>query len=1170
MSLRMKKTAVNIDDQQKQQQHQLRSEQTTRKEALLQKLNNMNSNLNASINSKNQNLIGKSAPKPNVTFSPSQTLSNNNRHAKLDENEPIEILIDDDEPHTIERQTLPSFYCVNINQDGLPNMDRASHFNADEIEPKTLEFKLRPISGIRNHIKRNLTMSMSNSSTTLSSNSNVGSTMDICRQTDIVSRLSSVKTLRRLDMSFNNMQTYPRRLCELKMLESLNLSGNLLQDTDMPVEMETYQFLVELILDSNRLKRIPKAICKCKKLSRLSLSHNMLSDLKQVEFVKRLRFLVADHNAITQLDENLKQLDRLEFLYLNNNVIQQIHSNLFKASLNTLRHLDLSYNKLQTVQAEMFMLPNLEVLNLSNNQLTRLPLMSTTYFRTQPIYSIDLSCNQLVRFYDYLITLAQNVDLSANKIKTIPSKMLLKLPYETIDDKHVKLDENPLVDPPIELCKYGLSVLKQYFDEINKDVQVNRGFKLAILGESKSGKTSVAYALEDLCTNSNLIEQLGAVGEHEAAVESKFVDIHEFRLNNNDEDNDEDNKNEDASEYQDEYQELASSRAKSVRSEKTKTNSKPAKKNSKSRISSSLAQQNVELTTSKNVAQPPTKATKTCMPVTIYDFNGSIQQYGHLFDVFIDKHSLILLCVDATVYLSMNRERIRKYEMYLRNLLDILFLKMSKTIKFFIVPVLTKVDQIPTNGAQQGLDRKSLVERVNFLIQNQLERKLNDIKSELNKFEQQTQISASQSERLKQLVQTQSNLSPFIHKQCVAFSAKSMFGVRTLLETVKQVILDNSKHFPDVNKKVPTFWLEVENHACNVLSEMPTTRYVDDRLRIQYKNNNMESESNTSILYLGYETFKESVIEKYGMKHLIEQITKYMNSSGKIIWFYERNKLKEKVFLRPNVLFDMFFVLFRLNFDENFADTHTQALRAKLMRTTFNKEYSSRLIEDYVQRGRLHIDLLKMLWYPILITDNVQLLVEVLLMFVTNFYLGYPDLSKDKCKLLFQMYSLNAQANKSVNESQTQSKGANKSQLSYYSIANASTANSSMSNQHSIPNATQAQQNSTTKMNLPPFSSLTIPSYLPVLDEQEIFIDELKRQLESECSNAMHLAVKQGLKTKAHRLLSKISQKYSFTWGLLPGVFHRFATSAMINSDFYYKSHFRNFIQAHNEENTIW
>jgi hypothetical protein len=42
---------------------------------------------------------------------------------------------------------LPINYCINIMQDGYRNMDRTSHLNEDELENKSLETKLRPISG---------------------------------------------------------------------------------------------------------------------------------------------------------------------------------------------------------------------------------------------------------------------------------------------------------------------------------------------------------------------------------------------------------------------------------------------------------------------------------------------------------------------------------------------------------------------------------------------------------------------------------------------------------------------------------------------------------------------------------------------------------------------------------------------------------------------------------------------------------------------------------------------------------------------------------------------------------------------------------------------------------------------------------------------------------------
>ena len=95
-------------------------------------------------------------------------------------------------------EPIPLTYCININQDGYPNMDRACHFNEEEMENRLLENKLRPISGIRNHLKRNMSASLSNRFPTF----------DFIKDTDIIQRISSVKNLKRLDLSYNNVGFY--------------------------------------------------------------------------------------------------------------------------------------------------------------------------------------------------------------------------------------------------------------------------------------------------------------------------------------------------------------------------------------------------------------------------------------------------------------------------------------------------------------------------------------------------------------------------------------------------------------------------------------------------------------------------------------------------------------------------------------------------------------------------------------------------------------------------------------------------------------------------------------------------------------------------------------------------------------------------------------------------
>jgi len=258
------------------------------------------------------------------------------------------------------------------------------------------------------------------------------------------------------------------------------------------------------------------------------MRHNNLTDIKHVENLKKLRFLIIDYNNLTSLDENLKQLDKLEILQVNNNSLGNVDPNLFKSSFFLLKQLNLSFNKLNTISVDVFMLPNLETLNVSNNNLQRLPIIpNNTYFRTIPIFAIDLSSNQLVRYYDYLLTIARNVDLSYNKIKNIQSRSIQKLSNAELNSKNLKLYENPIVDPPIDIANYSLKELKEYFDEEAKSVQMNKGFKILILGDQKSGKTSLSYALEDFNSQSNLMEQSSVNSSQmlEDISESKLMEV---------------------------------------------------------------------------------------------------------------------------------------------------------------------------------------------------------------------------------------------------------------------------------------------------------------------------------------------------------------------------------------------------------------------------------------------------------------------------------------------------------------------------------------------------------------------------------------------------------------------------------------------------------------------
>lgn len=153
-----------------------------------------NSNISTNRKQKNQNTSRKKR-QMNIQ-------SNINKESGSIENSSIDL------DFSKTSKMLPSSYYININQDGFRNMDKVNHINNEDIENRKLELQLRPISGIRNHIKRNQL-----------------SEIDLIKDTDFIERIGSITTLKRLDLSFNNLDNYPRQLCDLKLLESLNLTG---------------------------------------------------------------------------------------------------------------------------------------------------------------------------------------------------------------------------------------------------------------------------------------------------------------------------------------------------------------------------------------------------------------------------------------------------------------------------------------------------------------------------------------------------------------------------------------------------------------------------------------------------------------------------------------------------------------------------------------------------------------------------------------------------------------------------------------------------------------------------------------------------------------------------------------------------------------------------------
>ena len=309
-----------------------------------------------SIMSQDHEQIAKTSIKKKYSFSGSPSSSSGQRKrmsstlSLKNSKQEISSIAESNDDVLYSKPLAPEYY-VNVTTEGLGHMDYLCHLNENEVECLTLERKLRPISGVKNRLKRNAHQYDEK----------------IVEQTDLVKSLSKIKTIKRLDMSYNELSSYPKPLCELLALETLNLAHNKLKDSELPVDFEKYQNLIEIILDSNLFKSVPKSLVKFKNLIRLSIRNNMISDFKNMENLRKLRYLVADNNEITRIDETIANIDKLELLHLKYNSIGYIHPSLLKNNFNQLKQLDLSYNKLQQIPSELLKLPRIEILNLGNH-----------------------------------------------------------------------------------------------------------------------------------------------------------------------------------------------------------------------------------------------------------------------------------------------------------------------------------------------------------------------------------------------------------------------------------------------------------------------------------------------------------------------------------------------------------------------------------------------------------------------------------------------------------------------------------------------------------------------------------------------------------------------------------------------------------------------------------
>lgn len=367
------------------------------------------------------------------------------------------------------------------------------------------------------------------------------------------SEIEQLKALTEIDLEDNYFVEFPKSLLNLPKLKIIDLEHNGI--SNVPDEIEKLNNLIDLDLSRNRitvisenigqltelkalnlkgnlLTKLPNTICNLTNLTWLNVRGNNLED-KLVEatqegqnaiaeyFIQQIiydKILVAkaanlikldlsDHN-ITELPEELFQLDQLKILSLERNNIWEIPSKIL--SMKSLEVLDMSHNQLVSIPSFVNQLPNLkvfetdgnplkdsdifpkveyrsdevkkriqkvkqqhaEILDLTNCGLTSIPkeVFQLTFLKTL-ILGKSYNEKEVAKHRNYIVEIAPQIkQLSNLRTLDLSGNALATLPIELEDLNHL----NTLVLHQNQLRKIPTVVYKLHFNLKELDLSRNR------------------------------------------------------------------------------------------------------------------------------------------------------------------------------------------------------------------------------------------------------------------------------------------------------------------------------------------------------------------------------------------------------------------------------------------------------------------------------------------------------------------------------------------------------------------------------------------------------------------------------------------------------------------------------------------------------------------------
>lgn len=310
-----------------------------------------------------------------------------------------------------------------------------------------------------------------------------------------ISKLQSLSTLKRIDLSHNNFTFLPPEIGLLTSLQELKLCLNLRIPFTLPEELGQLSALVNLKVSGNSLEKLPEAIADLSSLRILDVSNNNLQALpSDMGNLQRLGKLRADNNELARLPSNIAlTLSHMSLSY-NSTLAQEPNWFDSISLLTNLTQLELRGCMVEQWPEGLSSLSSLLMLDLGDNCLQEIPSSALTNFGV--LDKLLLDQNQLSELPDDIgsLTSLSCLNLRQNKIMELPLtfRFLVNLKQEF----YVDVDNFRM--PPKEIVQKGTASIRDFMHGLTEGSTPCYRMKLVVVGQENVGKTSLLRRLRAL------------------------------------------------------------------------------------------------------------------------------------------------------------------------------------------------------------------------------------------------------------------------------------------------------------------------------------------------------------------------------------------------------------------------------------------------------------------------------------------------------------------------------------------------------------------------------------------------------------------------------------------------------------------------------------------------